>query len=119
VIHLAFGYPSGLAAALPIDLRAVETMGAVLEGSGKPFVTTSHLGGEASDNAVLSLAGARGVVVSLSLSIHGEGDIHGFVPRLSVEKSKIGEVFPDRLLLDYPYIANTCNLQVNYGDIPY
>ena len=82
VIHLAFGHPSGLAAALPIDLRAVETMGAVLEGSGKPFVTTSHLGGEASDNAVLTLAGARGLVVSLSLSVHGEGDTHGFVPRL-------------------------------------
>src|SRR5215472_8900855 len=47
VIHLAFGHPSGLAAALPIDLHAVETMGAALEGSGKPFVTTSHLNGEA------------------------------------------------------------------------
>ena len=82
VIHLAFGHPSGLAAALPIDLHAVETMGAALEGSGKPFVTTSHLNGEASDNAVLLLSGVRGLVVSLSLSVHGEGDTHGFVPRL-------------------------------------
>ena len=82
VIHLAFGHGSGLAAALPIDLRAVETMGAALEGSGKPFVTTAHLNGEASDNAVLALAGVRASVVSLSLSVHGEGDKHGFVPRL-------------------------------------
>lgn len=82
VIHLAFGHDLGLAAALPIDLRAVETMGAALEGSGKPFVTTAHLNGEASDNAVLALAGVRALVVSLSLSVHGEGDKHGFVPRL-------------------------------------
>ena len=82
VIHLAFGHEAGLAAALPIDLRAVETMGTALEGTGKPFVTTAHLGGEASDNAVLALAGVRSSVVSLSLSVHDESDKHGFVPRL-------------------------------------
>jgi nucleoside-diphosphate-sugar epimerase len=83
VIHLAFQHGSpDFAAALATDLRAVETMGAALESTGKPFVTTAHLNGEASDNAVLSLAGVRSSVVSLSLSVHGEGDKHGFVPRL-------------------------------------
>src|SRR5579859_7107080 len=65
VIHLAFqhGHPD-FAAALTTDLRAVETMGTALEGTGKPFVTTAHLSGEASDNAVLALAGVRSLVVS-------------------------------------------------------
>jgi nucleoside-diphosphate-sugar epimerase len=83
VIHLAFqhGHPD-FAAALTTDLRAVETMGAALAGTGKPFVTTAHLNGEASDNAVLALAGVRSSVVSLSLSVHDEGDKHGFMPRL-------------------------------------
>jgi nucleoside-diphosphate-sugar epimerase len=83
VIHLAFGHDlSDFAAALTADLRAVETMGAALEGTGKPFVTTAHLNGEASDNAVLALAGVRSSVVSLSPSVHDEGDKHGFMPRL-------------------------------------
>ena len=83
VIHLAFEHGSSdFAAALTTDLRAVETMGTALEGTGKPFVTTAHLSGEASDNAVLALAGVRSLVVSLSLSVHGEGDKHGFAPRL-------------------------------------
>src|SRR5260370_20987141 len=58
VIHLAFqhGHPD-FAAALTTDLRAVETMGAALEGSGKPFVPTGHLNGEASDNAAPATAG--------------------------------------------------------------
>jgi nucleoside-diphosphate-sugar epimerase len=82
VIHLAFRHELGLAAALPIDLRVIETMGTVLEGTGKPFVTTAHLNGEASDNAVLALAGVRSSVASLSLSVHDEDDKHGFIPRL-------------------------------------
>jgi nucleoside-diphosphate-sugar epimerase len=83
VIHLAFVHGSSdFAAALTTDLRAVETMGAALEGSGKPFVITAHLNGEASNNAVLTLAGVRASVVSLSLSVHDEDDKHGFVPRL-------------------------------------
>jgi nucleoside-diphosphate-sugar epimerase len=82
VIHLAFGHGSDFAAALTTDLRAVETVGTALEGTGKPFVTTAHLNGEASDNAVLALAGVRASVVSLSLSVHDECDKHGFMPRL-------------------------------------
>ena len=83
VIHLAFQHDfADFAASLTTDLRAVETMGTVLSGTGKPFVTTAHLNGEASDNAVLTLAGVRSSVASLSLSVHDEGDKHGFVPRL-------------------------------------
>jgi nucleoside-diphosphate-sugar epimerase len=83
VIHLAFQHGiSDFAAALTADLRAVETMGAALVGTGKPFVTTAHLNGEASDNAVLALAGVRASVASLSLSVHDEDDKHGFIPRL-------------------------------------
>jgi nucleoside-diphosphate-sugar epimerase len=83
VIHLAFQHGvSDFAVALTTDLRAVETMGTALEGTGKPFVTTAHLNGEASDNAVLALAGVRASVVSLSLSVHDESDRHGFMPRL-------------------------------------
>ncbi|HEY0754421.1 MAG TPA: SDR family oxidoreductase [Ktedonobacteraceae bacterium] len=82
VIHLAFVHNfSDFAAALATDLRAVQTMGAALEGTGKPFVTTAHLNGEASENAVLALTGVRASVVSLSPSVHGEGD-KGFVPML-------------------------------------
>jgi nucleoside-diphosphate-sugar epimerase len=89
VIHLAFGHDfSDFAAALTTDLHAVETMGAALEGTGKPFVITAHLRGEASANAVLALAGVRSSVVSLSPSVHGEGD-HGFVPALiSIARAK-------------------------------
>jgi nucleoside-diphosphate-sugar epimerase len=82
VIHLAFKHDfSDFAGALTTDLRAVETMGAALEGSGKPFVITAHLNGAASENAAFALAGVRSSVVSLAPSVHGEGD-KGFVPRL-------------------------------------
>ena len=83
VIHLAFQHDlSDFAAALTTDLRAIETMGAALVGTGSPFVITAHLNGEASENAVLALAGVRSSVVSLSLSVHDEDDKHGFMPRL-------------------------------------
>ncbi|HLV99055.1 MAG TPA: SDR family oxidoreductase [Ktedonobacterales bacterium] len=82
VIHLAFNHGfADFAAALAADLRAVETMGAALEGTGKPFIITAHLNGEASANAAFSLSGVRSVVVSLSPSVHDMGD-HGFVPML-------------------------------------
>ncbi len=83
IIHLAFGHGlSDFAAVLAIDLRAVEAMGKALEGTGKPFVTTAHLNGEASDNVVLSLAGVRSAVATLSPFVHDEGDRHGFIPTL-------------------------------------
>jgi nucleoside-diphosphate-sugar epimerase len=85
VIHLAFRHEaelSNFANSLKIDLRAVETMGAALEGSGKPFVITNHMNGEASENALFALTGVRTSVVSLAPTVHGEGDKHGFVPSL-------------------------------------
>ncbi|WP_168119524.1 SDR family oxidoreductase [Paenibacillus sp. HB172176] len=91
VIHLAFRHDfSDFAGSLAIDLRAIESMGAALEGSGKPFVITAHANGEASENAVLALAerGVRTSIVSLAPSVHGEGD-KGFVPLLiNIARSK-------------------------------
>jgi nucleoside-diphosphate-sugar epimerase len=93
-IHMAFMHDiafSNFDSALTADLRAVETMGAALEGSGKPFVITGHLNGEASDNVAMALAerGVRTSVVSLAPSVHGPTDLHGFVPRLiSIAREK-------------------------------
>ena len=104
VIHLAYVHDfSNIAASDVIDLRAIETIGAALEGTGKPFVGTSgtmmltpgRLGTEedagqagvrrvAAENAAISMAerGVRSSVVRLAPSVHGEGDVHGFVPSL-------------------------------------
>jgi nucleoside-diphosphate-sugar epimerase len=106
VIHLAFIHDfSDFEAAGATDLRAVETMGAALEHSGKPFVNTSgtlllamlgRLATEedvsdaarprvASENATIALAdrGVRPSVIRLSPAVHGEGDRHGFTARLT------------------------------------
>ena len=85
VIHLAFMHDfSNFDDALTTDLRAVETMGAALEGSGKPLVITGHRNGEASEHVVIALAerGVRTSVVWLAPSVHGPADLHGFVPHL-------------------------------------
>jgi nucleoside-diphosphate-sugar epimerase len=104
VIHLAFIHDfSDYASSIQTDLRAVETIGAALEDSGKPLVNTSgtltlatlgrvgtegdvpHPAGPrgASENAAIALAGrgVRSSVVRLAPSVHGNGD-KGFVPRL-------------------------------------
>ncbi|WP_217591952.1 SDR family oxidoreductase [Cohnella sp. GbtcB17] len=107
VIHLAFVHDfSNYSDSIGIDKRAVDAMGAALEGTGKPFVITSgtlmlsyglprgQIGTEAdavhsevprggAENAVLALAerGVRSAVVRLSPSVHGRDD-HGFVPAL-------------------------------------
>ena len=84
VIHLAFKHEEGLANfanSLKIDLRAVETMGTALEGSGKPFVITNHMNGEQSEKAAFAVLGVRTSMASLAPTVHGEGD-HGFVPTL-------------------------------------
>lgn len=65
-------------------------MGAALEGSGKPFVITTHANGVAAENVALLLAerGVRTSIVELCPSVHGEGDT-GFVPRLiNIAKTK-------------------------------
>jgi nucleoside-diphosphate-sugar epimerase len=106
VIHTAFIHDfSNLQASAHTDLRAVETLGAALEGSDRPLVITSgtaalpagRVGTERdvpdpassgshripSEQATLSLAerGVRSSLVRPSPSVHGEGD-HGFVPAL-------------------------------------
>src|ERR1700730_887571 len=91
IIHLAFNHDfSNFAGALTADLYAVEAMGAALEGSGKPFVITTHANGVAAENVALLLAerGVRTSIVELCPSVHGEGDT-GFVPRLiNIAKTK-------------------------------
>ena len=106
VIHTAFIHDfSAYAAAAETDRRAVEALAGALEGSGKPFVSTSgtallapgRIGSEkdapapgsaaglraASEETVLAAAGrgVRASVVRLPPSVHGPGD-HGFVPAL-------------------------------------
>lgn len=106
VIHTAYIHDfSDMAAAGRADLRAIEALGAALEGSDRPLVITSGLallppgrvaterdpvdpdspGAHriASERAALALAerGVRASIVRPAASVHGEGD-HGFVPRL-------------------------------------
>jgi nucleoside-diphosphate-sugar epimerase len=106
VIHTAFIHEfSDIAASGHIDERAVEALGAALEGSDRPLVVTSgtavlaagRVGTEgdapdpdsagthriASEQTALSFAarGVRSSIVRLPPSVHGEGD-HGFVGTL-------------------------------------
>ena len=106
VIHTAFKHDfSTFEANADLDRRAIEAIGNVLAGSGRPFVTTSgtllialvapgRLGMEddapgasvprvPSELATLSLAsrGVRSSVVRLPPSVHADGD-RGFMPRL-------------------------------------
>lgn len=104
VAHLAFIHDfTNLSASGEADLRAIEAIGEVLEGTGKPFVVTSGLltapgrvateedpadpdspakHRHASEFATLALAerGVNSSLLRLPPTVHGEGDT-GFVPR--------------------------------------
>jgi len=106
VIHLAFIHDfTDFEASVSADRRAIETMGAALEGSGKPLViasgtpalpgrvATEHdepapgspvAGRAANARAVLGMAarGVRSSVLGLPRTVHGDGDRHGFIARL-------------------------------------
>lgn len=110
VIHLAFKHEAmqvgDFAGAVASDLRAIEAIGSGLEGSGKPFVSTSGtlmlafggISGRAgtehdaveggprvdAENHVVALAerGVRSSVVRLPPLVHSSLDHHGFGPTL-------------------------------------
>ncbi|HET7538292.1 MAG TPA: SDR family oxidoreductase [Polyangiaceae bacterium] len=120
VIHLAFKHDLALAGgdfmgAVSADLRAVETLGAALEGSQKPFVNTTgtmllahsvhgragteqDLGQDGGNPRVasekLSLAFARRDVrasaMRLAPTVHSSLDLHGFIPMLVAAARKNG-----------------------------
>ncbi len=106
VIHLAFVHDTTqIGAAVQVDGRAIETLGIALEDSARPLVIASGTpsvpgraaterdtwssggpmaGRGANARAALAMAsrGVRSSVVRLPRSVHGEGDRHGFIPRL-------------------------------------
>jgi len=103
VVHLAFMRgTSSFAEAARIDAQAVETLGAALEGSERPFVVATGIGvpaarvavvPESNSPAAARLAGPRAAlrflekkvqttIVCLPPATHGPRDTHGFVPRL-------------------------------------
>ena len=106
VIHLAFIHDfTDFEASIGADRRAIETLGAALEGSGKPLVIASgtpavpgRLAIEGDESAsgspaaarvanahvALDMAarGVRSSVVGLPRTVHGDGDRHGFIARL-------------------------------------
>lgn len=106
VIHTAFNHDwSRFAENCAADKRAIEALGAELEGSQRPFIVTSGVAllapgrlategdvappvtesfPRASEAVVEALRGrgVRATTVRLAPSVHGVGD-HGFVPRLA------------------------------------
>lgn len=105
VIHTAFNHDfSKFKENCDTDRRAIEAIGSVLAGSGRPFIVTSAMGmlppGRVTEKTIpvfrpagnpradsekaVDLLAAKGVLASiirLAPSVHGEGD-HGFVPTL-------------------------------------
>lgn len=109
VVHLAYKHEAmrsgDVAGAVAADLRALQAIGEVLAGTGRPLVSTSgtlmltraglgRVGTEAdvlgegpridAENAVIALAErrVRSSVVRLPPTVHSSLDHHGFVPTL-------------------------------------
>jgi nucleoside-diphosphate-sugar epimerase len=118
VIHTAFIHDfSDYARAAQTDRRAIETLGAALVGSDRPFVVTSGTGlllpgrlmteedvpdrtsasvPRVSEETALEMTsrGVRVSVVRLPPTVHGEGD-HGFVPALiSIARAQGVSAYP-------------------------
>lgn len=115
VIHTAFIHDfSNYAGAAEADRRAIETLGAALVGSHRPFIVTDGLAGTVSGRlmteedgrysgvgrlsevAALSLIpqGVRVSVMRLPSSVHGEGD-RAFVPALiNIARAKGVSAYP-------------------------
>lgn len=113
VVHLAFIHDfTRLEASVQADARAIETLAAALEGSGRPLVVTAGTaavpgrvatehdtsaagslaaGRDANAKAALDAA-ARGVrtsVMRLPRTVHGDGD-HGFIAQLVIAAREKG-----------------------------
>jgi len=117
VIHTAYMHgTTDFAKASGADRSAIETIGAVLAGSDRPLVVSAGTPGlvdghvvtedekspvasipRLSEVAALSLTSqrVRVSVVRLPRSVYGEGDYHGFIPRLiDMARSKGAAGYP-------------------------
>jgi nucleoside-diphosphate-sugar epimerase len=90
VIHTAFDHDfSRYAANAAQDVLAIEAMGSVLGGTGKPMIVTSGVAALAPGRVATeddlppgvasSARGIRATCIRLSPTVHGMGD-HGFIP---------------------------------------
>lgn len=144
VAHTAFNHDfSKYAANSEMDRRAIEALGAALEGSDRPLLITSEApfvasGGVAteadafqpvpgpyvrlSEAAVSALAarGVRAAAVRMPLSVHGHGD-QGFVPVLiNIARAKGVSAYPGDGLNRWPAahrrdVARVFRLALEHG----